>query len=201
MARTVGYLRVSTVDQDIDKNKAEILTFCNDRNFGHVEWVPETVSGVVSWRKRAIHSVIMNLDKGDRVVTSELSRLGRSTLEVLEILKAAKDKTIEVYSVKEGFELNSSIQAKIMATMLSLFSELERYFISQRTKQALQVKKKAGVRLGRPPGPGKSRLDPNRQEVIALLKNGAPKTFVAKRYGVSTPNLYNWLRKNNVSLD
>ncbi len=71
-------------------------------------------------------------------------------MEVLEILKTAKDKGINVYSVKEGMELNGTIQSKIMSTMLALFSELERDFISQRTKEALRARKAAGVVLGRP---------------------------------------------------
>ena len=137
--RTVGYLRVSTQEQDLEKNKADILNFANDRNFGKVQWVEETVSGTKNWKDRKISGVIDELDKEDRIVTPELSRLGRSTLEVLSILKEAKDKGINVYSVKEGLELNGTIQSKIMSTMLALFAELERDFISQRTKEALRA--------------------------------------------------------------
>lgn len=199
MAKTIGYLRVSTQDQDLEKNKADILHFANDRNFGQVEWAQETVSGVTNWRGRKIHGVIQNLENGDRIVTPELSRLGRSTLEVLEILKAAKDKKIDIYSVKEKMELDGSIHSKILSTMLALFAELEHDFISQRTREALRARKAAGVRLGRPRGPGKSRLDPNRPEIIALLRNGSTVTFVAKRYKVTPANLHNWLRKNKVT--
>jgi DNA invertase Pin-like site-specific DNA recombinase len=190
MPKTIGYLRVSTADQDVQKNKAAILHFANERNFGKVEWVEETVSGVKHWKTRRIFDVLEGLKRGDRIVTPELSRLGRSTLEVLEILKTAKDKKIDVYSVKEGMELNGTIQSKIMSTMLALFSELERDFISQRTREALKAKKLAGIKLGRPRGPGKSRLDPNREEIIAMLRNGSTKTFVARRYHVTPANLY-----------
>ena len=128
----------------------------------------------------------------------ELTRLGRSTLEVLEILKAAKDKEICVYSVKEALELNGSIQSKIMSTMLALFSELERDFISKRTKEALKARKAAGVKLGRPKGPGKSKLDKHKEEIVALLRNGSSKTYVAKKYITTRPNLHNWLKKNDI---
>jgi DNA invertase Pin-like site-specific DNA recombinase len=104
--RTVGYLRVSTPEQDLEKNKADILHFANDRNFGKVQWIEETVSGATNWKNRKISGIIDELNKDDRIVTPELSRLGRSTLEVLNILKEAKDKGINVYSLKEGLELN-----------------------------------------------------------------------------------------------
>ncbi len=75
---------------------------------------------------------------------------------------------------------------------------LERDLISERTKEGLRARKAAGVKLGRPKGPGKSKLDKYREEVIALLNNGSTKTFVAKRYNTSVPNIYNWLKRNNV---
>ncbi|MFO7784202.1 MAG: hypothetical protein R6V25_06175 [Desulfatiglandales bacterium] len=60
--------------------------------------------------------------------------------------------------------------------------------------------KAAGVKLGRPKGPGKSKLDPHREEIVALLKNGTSKRFVAKRYETSPVNLYNWLKKNEIDV-
>jgi len=196
--RTLAYLRVSTIDQDTEKNKADILKYANNKDFGKVEFIEEKVSGKVSWKERKIKIIIDDLTKDDRLIVPELSRLGRSTLEVLEILKTAKDKDICVYSVKEGFELNGTIQAKIMSTMLALFSELERDFISQRTKEALRARKAAGVKLGRPKGPGKSKLDKFREEIVALLKNGSTKAYIAKKYNTSRPNLHNWLKKNSI---
>jgi DNA invertase Pin-like site-specific DNA recombinase len=69
-----------------------------------------------------------------------------------------------------------------MSTMLALLSELEKHFISRRTKEALRVCKSAGVKLERPKGPGKSKLDQYREEIIALLKNGSTKAYVAKKH-------------------
>ena len=196
--RTLAYLRVSTIDQDTEKNKADVLKYANNKDFGKVAFIEEKVSGKVSWKERKIKTIIDDLTKDDRLIVPELSRLGRSTLEVLEILKTAKDKGINVYSVKEGMELNGTIQSKIMSTMLALFSELERDFISQRTKEALRARKAAGVILGRPKGPGKSKIDKYREEIIALLKNGSTKAYIAKKYNTSRPNLHNWLKKNNI---
>jgi DNA invertase Pin-like site-specific DNA recombinase len=82
--------------------------------------------------------------------------------------------------------------------MMALFSEIERDLISARTKEALKARKAAGVKLGRPRGPGKSKLDQFRPEIEALMKNGSTQRYVAKRYGCSEANLLNWLRKNKI---
>ena len=198
-AKTIAYLRVSTQDQDLEKNKADILAFANDRKFGNVDWVEEKVSGKVNWKKRAIKGIIDDLGNGDRLVVPELSRLGRSMLEIMEILAVAKEKGISIYAVKGPWELNGSIQSKVMAMAFSMAAEIERDLISQRTKEALRARKAAGVKLGRPKGPGKSKLDTNKDEILALLKTGVPKTKVAGKYGVNVTTLYNWLNKNNIS--
>ena len=87
-----------------------------------------------------------------------------------------------------------------MAVAFSVASEIERDLISKRTKEALRARKVAGVKLGRPKGAGKSKLDEYREEIVALLRNGSSKKFVADRYNTSQVNLYNWLRKNNLDV-
>lgn len=178
MNRTIGYLRVSTAEQDLDKNKAEILALANDKKLGNVDWVEEKVSGVKDWRKRKFGEVFNTLGKGDVVIVSELSRLGRSTLQILEIMKQAKEREIGVHAVKGGWSLNGTMESKIVLTMFAMISEIERDLISQRTKEGLRARKAAGVVLGRPKGPGKSKLDKHRVEIEALLKNGSTKTFL-----------------------
>lgn len=196
--KTVGYLRVSTIDQDLEKNKHEILDLANNKDFGKVEWVEEKVSGKKSWKERKIKDVIDGLGDGDRIIVPELSILGRSMLEIMEMLSIAKDKGICIYAVKGGWELNGSIQSKVMAMAFSIAAEIERDLISKRTKEALKARKAAGIKLGRPKGPGKSKLDKYREEIVALLKNGSTKSYVAKKYGTTLPNLYNWLKKNDI---
>jgi len=198
--RTLSYLRVSTLDQDLEKNKADILKFSNERNFGRVEFIEEVVSGKKSWKERKIKKIIDDLQSGDRLIVSELSRLGRSMLEIMEILSVAKEKGIHIYAIKGDWELNGTIQSKVMAMVFSIASEIERDLISSRTKEALRAARAKGRLLGRPKGPGSSKLDEYKPEIIALLKNGSTKTFVSKRYKTSVPNLYNWLRKNEIEL-
>jgi len=194
MARTIGYLRVSTAEQDLEKNKADIALLANEKNLGRVEWVDEKISGVKDWKKRKFGEIFGTLKKGDAVIVSELSRLGRSTLQILEIMQQAKEKGIAVHAVKGGWSLNGTMESKIVLTMLAMISEIERDLISERTKEGLRARKAVGVKLGRPKGPGKSKLDQHKDEIIALLKNGTTKTFVAKKYDTSLPNLYHWLK-------
>jgi DNA invertase Pin-like site-specific DNA recombinase len=198
MARTIAYLRVSTLDQDLEKNKADILHLANDKNLGRVEFIQEKVSGKVSWKQRRIGPLLEELQKGDIILLSEFSRLGRSMLECMEIISIATQKGIRIYTVKGGWQLDDTIQSKVMAMVFSMAAEIERDLISKRTKESLAAKKLAGVTLGRPKGPGKSKLDIYRPEIVALLNNGSSQKFVAMRYKVTEATLSNWIKKNNI---
>ena len=196
--RSIAYLRVSTIEQDTEKNKADILLFANERGFGHVEFIEETISGKVSWKNRKISKIIDELCEGDRLIVPELSRLGRSLLDIMEMLSIAKRKGISIYDVKNKTDLNGSFQAEIMATIFGIAAQIERDLISARTIEGLKAARAKGRLLGRPKGPGKSKLDQYRPEIIALLQNGSTKTFVASRYKATVPTLHNWITKNKI---
>src|SRR5918998_3660473 len=197
--KTIAYLCVSTIDQDIEKNKAAILHLANSKLLGHVKFVEEKVSGKISWRKRKIAQILETAQKGDNVIVSELSRLGRSMLECMEILSIAIQKGVNLYGVKGDWQLTNSIQSKIIAMAFSMASEIERDLISKRTREALQVKKQNGMKLGRPRGVGKSKLDAYRVEIEALLKNGSTQKFIAKRYGTTEANLHHFLKQRGLA--
>jgi len=201
--KVIGYIRVSTPEQSTKKNQHAILTYCNQNEFGKVSFIEETVTGRKPWKKRQIGKALERMGQGDRLVVPELTRLGRSTLDVLELLRYAKTKGIEVHSIKEGLVLNGkdSIQSKIMVGFITLFCEVERDFISMRTREGLAAAKRKGIVLGRPKGiPGPSKLDPHRSDIKKELKMGVPKTRIARKYGTSTANLYNWLKMNKVDM-
>jgi DNA invertase Pin-like site-specific DNA recombinase len=189
---------VSTNEQDVETNKADILMLANRNDLGRVHFVAETVSGRVPWRRRKIAQVLDDLQSGDTLIVSELSRLGRSMLECIEILAIVAQKGIHLYAVKGAWQLDDSMQSKIMAMVFAMAAEIERELISQRTKEALRVKKATGVQLGRPRGPGKSKLDPYQPEIQALLANGSTQKFIAKRYGTTEGNLHNWLKNRGL---
>ncbi len=196
--RTIGYLRVSTGEQELEKNKADILSLANHHDLGRVEFIEERASGKVPWRQRKIGEVLETLRAKDVIVVSELSRLGRSMLEYMEILSLAARKGVVIYAVKGSWKLDQSIQSKIIAMAFSMAAEIERELISQRTKEALRYKKAQGIKLGRPKGPGKSKLDAYRPEIEGLLANGATQRFIAKRYRTTESNLHNWMKKHKV---
>lgn len=196
--RTIAYLRVSTAEQDVEKNKSDILHLANEKELGKVEWIEEQASGRISWRKREIAQVLDTLQPGDNVVISELSRLGRSMLECMEILSIASQKRINIYAVKGNWQLDQSIQSKIMAMAFAMASEIERDLISQRTKEALAAKKRAGMKLGRPKGSGKSKLDKHRPEIEALLETGFTQRYIASRFNTTESNLSRWMKKHGL---
>ena len=199
MSRTVGYIRVSTNKQGGDGQESAILRFANERRFGSVDFVRETASGSLDWRKRDLAAVVEDLEAGDRLVVYELSRLGRSLLNILELLKETQGRGVEVYEVKGGFEIGTEgVQGKVMTVMLGLMAEIERDLISQRTKEALTAARAKGVRLGRPRGPGKSKLDQYAEEIPALLRQGASIQYLSARYGCSASTLSNWMKQNEV---
>jgi DNA invertase Pin-like site-specific DNA recombinase len=195
---TLAYLRVSTLDQDIEKNKADILRFANQHDLGQVRFIEEIASSRTPWRERRIAEVLEALGANDALIVAELSRLGRSMLECMEILALATRKGIRVYSVKGNWHLDQSLQSKIIALAFSMAAEIERDLISQRTKEALRFKKAQGLKLGRPRGPGKSKLDAFRPEIESLLANGSTQKFIAQRYHTTEANLHNWLKKHGL---
>lgn len=199
MPRNIAYLRVSTIEQDLEKNKAEILHLANDKGLCKVEFVEEKISGKVQWKERKIGEVIQQLQKNDVILLNEFSRLGRSMLECMEIISIATQKGIKIFTVKGNWQLDDSIQSKVMAMVFSMAAEIERDLIAKRTKEALQTKKASGIKLGRPKGVGKSKLDSSKIEIEALLKNGSTKKFIAQRYNTTQANLFNWLKKNNLN--
>jgi DNA invertase Pin-like site-specific DNA recombinase len=196
--RAVGYLRVSTLSQEVEKNKADILKLANEKDLGRVEFIEEKISGKVSWKQRKIAEILDGLQKGDSIVVSELSRLGRSMLEIMEILSIALQRGVFIFAVKGNWTLDDSIQSKVVAMAFSMAAEIERELISQRTTEALRHRKALGLPMGRPKGPGKSKLDQYKPEIEALLKNGSSGRFIAKRYGATEGTFSLWRKKNKL---
>jgi len=139
---------------------------------------PIEISSRKSTQARKIDKLLENLQAGDLLLVSELSRLGRSVSQIIRIVDNPIKKQVRLVAVRESIKINGKqdIQTKTMITMFGLFAEIERDLISERTKQGLQAARAKGKILGRPKGPGKSRLDDFKPEIEALLKNGSSKT-------------------------
>ena len=136
----------------------EIRRFCRSHRIVIDEWVSESISGTIEIERRVLGKTIENMEKGDLLICTELSRLGRNMLMVMGVLDHCSKKGVSIQTIKDNFMLSDSINSKIIAFAFALAAEIERNLISQRTKEALAVKKAEGVKLGRPPGSSKERL-------------------------------------------
>lgn len=192
---TFAYLRVSTLEQNTEKNKLDVLKFANSKRLGNVEFIEEQISGKANFKKRQLGILLEQLNKGDVLIVSELSRIARSITQIFEVIEITKQKEIILYSLKENFcNCDKSISSTVATTIFALVAQIERDLISMRTKEALQAKKASGVKLGRPKGKGKSKLDEHKDDILKLLDLKVPKTIVAKQYKTTVSNLYNYLK-------
>lgn len=193
---TKGFIRVSTLDQDTEKNKLDILQFANTHRLGNVEFIEEHCSGRINYKERKLGTLLDSMQTGDVLIVPELSRIARSITQVLEVIKVTKDKGITLYSLKENFNnTEDSITATVTSTIFALVAQIERELISLRTREALHARKVAGVELGRPKGKGKSKLDEHTEDIMRLIELKVPKTLIAKQYNTSVGNLYNFIDK------
>lgn len=193
---TIGFIRVSTLDQDTEKNKLDILQFANHKKLGHVEFVEEKVSGTKDYRKRKLGALLDTMTKDDVLIVPELSRIARSTIQILEVIQITQDKGITLYSLKENFcNMDNSIASTVTKTIFALVAQIERELISLRTREALHARKQAGIKLGRPTGKGKSKLDKHKDDILKLVALGVPKTMIARQYSTTIGNLYNFLNR------
>ncbi|WP_341763545.1 recombinase family protein [Candidatus Tisiphia endosymbiont of Beris chalybata] len=197
-----AYLRISQDQQDIKNQKFGLLEYCNNHNINPVKFIEDTASGKISWKERAIGNILEKAIKGDLIIVAEISRLGRSTLQVLEILEAATKKEISVHITKNHIVIDGSIQSTITATILGLAAQIEREFISSRTKEALAKLKQDGIKLGRPKGQAQLlKLDNCRDEILKYLKKGINKRAISKLIECSPSTLYEWLNRRRLSND
>jgi DNA invertase Pin-like site-specific DNA recombinase len=191
-----AYLRVSTDMQDVNSQKLGVLEYCAAQKLGVPEMVPDTVSGKVEWEKREIGKLLARCVPGDVLVVAEISRLARSTLQVLEIMKTAASAEVAIHVVKNAMVMNGSMQSKIYATIFGLAAEIERDFISQRTREGLARCKADGIVLGRPHGVAKKlALDVQAKKIDEYLELKLNKRALAKLLDVSPNTLYEWLRR------
>jgi DNA invertase Pin-like site-specific DNA recombinase len=190
-----GYLRVSTDQQDVLNQKHGVLEYANKNGFASMEFIEDSVSGKKPWQERALGSVLKQASNGDTVIVSEVSRLARSTLQVLEILKHCSEHQINLHIAKNNMRFDDSMQSRITATVLGMAAEIEREFISSRTKEALAARKANGMKLGRPQGKAeKLKLDVFKDEIQKYLDMGLSKAAIAKLVECPATTLYDYCR-------
>ena len=195
-----GYIRVSTDHQDCENQKLGIETKARSLGLTIDKYIEDAgISGTKEPEKRALGGCLKKLKPGDVIICSELSRLGRKLFMVMRILEHCMRVGACVYTVKDGYVLGDNIQSKVLAFAFGLSAEIERDLISQRTKEALAVRRASGQKLGREKGSKnkKHKLDGQAEIITKMLKNKIPKTRIAKKLKVSVSTIYKYLYKAN----
>jgi DNA invertase Pin-like site-specific DNA recombinase len=175
-----GYTRVSTHEQSLESQKNMISRYGMDHKLIVDKWIALEISSRKSSRERGIDALIERLFPQDIVITSELSRLGRSIKEILNIIEMiTREKQARLILIKQNLDLNpndtNNITNKVLITVFSMLAELERDFISERTKEGLRAIVAKGIRLGKPKGTLQdSMYDKDREKIFHLYKLGVP---------------------------
>ena len=199
---TYGYIRVSSDKQTVENQRFEIKNFCRRQNMKVDGWIEETISGTKSYNKRQLGRLLKKVEKGDLIICSELSRLGRSLFMIMDILNICMNKECQVWTIKDNYRLGDDISSKVLAFAFGLSAEIERNLISQRTKEALARKKAEGVVLGRPKGrrtaPEKHKLYFKRQLIVSLLNEGVSKRQIAIIVKVDRGTLNRYINANDL---
>src|SRR5918912_2140042 len=177
-----GYIRVSTDKQSTENQRFEILKFAHEKKLSIGRWIEETVSSTRKLSDRKLGALIERMHEEDILIVSELSRLGRSLLEVMSILRTLMEKEVKVFTTKERYELGNNINSKVLAFAFSLSAEIERSMISSRTKEALARKRSEGMRLGRPKGSMSqvTKLTGKEDIIRDYINRGIQQTVMAK---------------------
>ena len=195
-----GYIRVSTEMQTVENQRFEIMNFCDKNGLVIDDWIEETISGTKAYKKRELGRLLRKVNKGDTIICSELSRLGRNLFMIMEILNICMTKECKVWTIKDNYRLGDDIQSKVLAFAFGLSAEIERNLISQRTKEALARKRAEGSILGRPKGSKNARrkLEGKDGYIRDALNRGISKSFLSKRLNISRSTLYLYIKENSI---
>lgn len=197
---TYGYIRVSTDKQTVENQRFEILEFAKKNGISVDRWFEETVSGTIVPEQRALGRLLSVIKKDDLIICSELSRLGRSLFMIMSILNKLLESGARVWTIKDGYRLGDDIQSKVLAFAFGLSAEIERNLISQRTKEALERRKREGIKLGRPKGKQRAFLKLDGAEIgtTLMLLNGISINRIANLYGVHRNTVKEFIKRKDL---
>ena len=194
-----GYIRVSSLKQTVKHQHYEIEQYAQQNGIKIDKWVEETISSRKPLNKRKLGQLLNELQPNDILIAAEISRLGRSLLEVMRILEYCLGKDCQVWTIKENYRLGNNIQSKVLAFAFGLSAEIERNLISQRTKASLDNIRASGKKLGRPYSEQskKLKLSRNTIKIQKLLDAGLTKYKIAKIMSVSPATVSNFIKRMN----
>ena len=198
-----AYCRVSTNHQTEENQHFVIEQYAKENNLTVDVWVKETISSGKRLSERKLGKLIPKLKSGDILITTEISRLARSLMELMGILQTCLEKECQIWTLKENFRLGTDVQSKVLAFAFGLSAELSKSLLQARVRESLARLKADGKKLGRPFG-SKSRelkLEKHKKRLEWLLKRGFSKPKIAKLLGVHKCTIYNYLKKSAISAD
>ena len=198
-----AYLRVSSDKQALENQKYEILKFADQKKLHIDHWTEETISATKKLDSRKLGDLLKLLKTDDILIVSEISRLGRSLMEVMSILHNCMENDIKVFTVKEAYELGDNVNSKVLAFAFGLSAEIERNMISQRTKEALARRKSEGVILGRPKGSyaKTTKLTGKEDEIRELLKKNIGIASISRILGVHRLTVDAYVKRKGLRSD
>jgi DNA invertase Pin-like site-specific DNA recombinase len=202
MAKTIGYIRVSSDKQTVDNQRLAILEYCQRKKLNVDKWIEVNMSSRRTPTQRRIDELLEKLNEGDTLIVAELSRLARSVGQIAVLVDTLRKNKVRLISIKESTDLKGKldINTKVTLNIFSLLAEIERDLISERTKEGLRRARAEGKLLGRPKGTiGKSKLDGKEDEIKKYLSLGVNKTNIAKIYQVSWSTLDNFIKTRKLA--
>lgn len=193
----IGYIRVSSTKQTLEHQHFEIEQYAKNQGLTIDTWVEEKISSRKALKNRKLGTLLDNLQENDILISCEISRLGRSLLEVMRILETCLSKNCQVWTLKENYRLGNDIQSKVLAFAFGLAAEIERNLISQRTKSSLANLKASGKKLGRPLAAEsqKLKLSKNTRKIKNLQAKGISKSQIARILGVQRSTLRRFIER------
>ncbi len=112
-----AYIRVSTDKQTTETQRFEILKFADAHKLAIDQWIEETVSGTKKVQERKLGHLLPTLQPQDVLIVTEISRLGRSLMEVMSFLHLLMEREVTVYTIKEGYTLGNNLNSKVLLTI------------------------------------------------------------------------------------
>lgn len=200
--RTVAYIRISTGGQGLDSQRLAILDYAHRQGLTVHTFVEAQVSSRHTGARRGLDTLLEQVQPGDLILVSELSRLGRSVGQVIQLVDRLIKQRVQLVAIKENIRLNGTqdIQTKVMITLFGLFAEIERDLIAERTKEGLAAARAKGRLPGRPKGVlGMSKLTGREAEIQSLLAKTVSKASIAKILGISRSTLHHFIQSRRLA--
>ncbi len=202
MKKNIAYIRVSTDKQSLENQKHKILEYAYNKDIKIHKFLEIEISSRKEQKDRLIDELFETLENGDTLIVTELSRLGRNMLEILNLIERFNKSDIKLVFINQP-ELSTANNAlsKLLYSIYGYFAETEREIISERTKQGLAVAKAKGKILGRQKGQQvKSKYDPYKDKIVELYTLGLSVKKIVDYIGIGTqPSLSTYIKSRNIN--